>query len=239
MVQLLIKDIVPFLQTHFEALNSGKKKFNVFKKILECFGYASHDSDIMQFFTMIGDDFDAFTDRSKYPRSWNFGSTKTNIATINLAIDCEQVKTAIGELYEKVKHNVNRFQQELRRQMEETPVEVPLQQVTAVNNTDLDERDDDISQNDDIPSQDDDDASQATTESREIVVDDFEDLYCQLEKVLKEKEEWKSKYESEHKKLVYYMSRVKISDDAVMSQMVSYKRLMDTISLQDNEVNNW
>lgn len=222
MAQLLIKDIVPFLQTHFEALNSGKKKFNVFKKILEGFGYTSHDSDIIQFFTMIGDDYETFTDRSKYPRSWNFGSTKTNIATINLAIECEQVKTALGELHEKVKQNVNRFQQELRRQMDETPVEVPPQQVTAVN----------MNVEDSLEGDSDDEGSQATTEDDEIVVENVEELIDNLNKALQEKEEWKNKYEIEHKKLAYYMSRVKIADETL-------RKWTELISLQDNEVDKW
>ena len=220
MAQLLIKDIVPFLQTHFEALNMGKKKFNVFKKILEGFGYTSHDSDIMQFFRMIGDDYETFTDRSKYPGSWNFGSTKTNIATINLAIDCEEVKSALGELYEKVKQNVNRFQQELRRQMEETPVEVPLQQVININTYES------------LNGDSDDEGSQVTTEDDEIVVENVEELIDNLNKALQEKEEWKNKYEIEHKKLAYYMSRVKIADETL-------RKWTELISLQDNEVDKW
>jgi hypothetical protein len=153
-----------------------------FGKCLETAGYTKDDMNIIPFFTYVVDHPEDFI--KKLPKSWKVPATlKNGIKSLCAAIDTPEIKTALGDKYNKVKEAYQDLMKNLDTQAKE-------KKKKEQESNEEDEYEDEYEENGD--EEDDDDGSEENMRPKIIIQDELDLLFenkqlrCELE-ILKKK----------------------------------------------------
>lgn len=119
---MLISELIPLIKQTLKP-----KEISLFSNILTVYGYTSHDSNVLEFYTKIAENFDWFADKSKIPAAWRASSARTNYQILTKVLTvCEELQNQLGsELVERIKTNINKYRSLLAKQTEEEPKKQP------------------------------------------------------------------------------------------------------------------
>lgn len=121
---MLISDLIPLIKPTLK-----QKEISLFSNILTVYGYSSHDSNVLEFYKNIGENFEWFADKSKIPATWRVSSARTNYQILTKVLTvCEELRNKLGsQLVEQVKTNINKYRSLLAKQKDEQPKQVQTQ----------------------------------------------------------------------------------------------------------------
>lgn len=138
---MLVSELVPLIKQTLKP-----KEISLFSNILTVYGYTSHDSNVLEFYTKIAENFEWFADKSKIPAAWRASSARTNYQILTKVLTvCEELQTQLGsELVERIKININKYRSILAKQKDEQPKPAPKQVQVQVLKDDESENESDV-----------------------------------------------------------------------------------------------
>lgn len=198
---MLVSDLIPLIKPVLK-----QKEISLFSNILTLYGYSSHNSNVVEFYKNIGENYEWFADKSKIPTTWRASSARTNYQIVTKVLTVsEDLQNTLGpQLIEQIKTNINKYRSHLAKDKDEPHKQVQTQvQVLKKDET----------------SDDDTDVEEAAPEAKETSP---EMIHMLKNKIYNLQEENKSL----HKKL-------QIQSEITMSQLETQAKLMDIIKEQE------
>lgn len=121
---MLVSELIPLIKPALKP-----REITLFNNVLTIYGWSSHDSNVVEFYKKVAENYEWFADKSKIPAAWRASSARTNYQILTKVLTvCEDLQHKLGtELIEHIKTNINKYRSFLAKQQDEQPKTVQVQ----------------------------------------------------------------------------------------------------------------
>jgi hypothetical protein len=223
---MLVSELIPLIKPALKP-----REITLFNNVLTIYGYSSHDSNVIEFYKKVAENYEWFADKSKIPAAWRVSSARTNYQIVNKVLTvCEDLQNKLGtELIKHIRTNVNNYrsllanQNEAESKKEQAQIQKPAPKATQKPLQVLKHEEDSVDSVDSVDSDDSDVEEESETgEIEEPIVQPTEMSDMMTTQLYYLQEENKS-----------LQKKLKKQIEISMSQLDTQKKLMDIIKEQE------